>query len=84
MGFRLRFGCSNRCRVFKRVDVAKDKQIDFQEFQNALHHVGIYVDTNIERECFEEMDRDKSGTLNMDEFIISLRVRHLTSFIHEA
>ena len=66
-------------RVFKRVDVAKDKQIDFTEFQNALHHVGIYVDTSIERECFEEMDRDKSGTLNMDEFIISLRVnkRHI-------
>ena len=60
--------------MFKRVDVKKDKLIDFQEFQNALHVVGIYVDKAIEKQCFEEMDKDMSGTLDMDEFIVALRV----------
>ena len=60
--------------MFKRVDVEKDKVIDFKEFQNALKHVGIYVDTAIQKKCFEEMDKDMSGNLDLDEFIVALRV----------
>lgn len=61
-------------RVFKRVDQKGDKKIDLSEFRAALHNQGIYVAPEIEQQCFDQIDRDKSGTLDLDEFIIALRV----------
>ena len=62
-------------RVFKRIDVKGDHKIDFNEFKEALHNQGIFVAPDVEKECFNQMDMDKSGTLDLDEFITSLRVR---------
>ncbi|ELT99456.1 hypothetical protein CAPTEDRAFT_18750 [Capitella teleta] len=59
--------------IFKRIDVNKDHKIDFQEFQGALKHEGIFVDQSVERECFDAMDQDRSGVLNFDEFLVALR-----------
>ena len=52
-----------------------DHKLDFKEFQNALHHEGITVTADMERECFDDMDRDRTGFVNSEEFIVSLRVR---------
>ena len=61
-------------RVFKRIDVKGDHQLDFNEFKEALHNQGIFVAPEVEKQCFNDMDMDKSGTLNLDEFITALRV----------
>ena len=45
-----------------------------EEFQEALHNDGIFVDKETERECFDAIDTDHSGELSFDEFLTALRV----------
>ncbi len=61
-------------RLFKRIDFNGDKKIDFREFQDALHDAGVTANLATQKECFSDMDRDGSGTVNFDEFLIALRV----------
>lgn len=62
-------------RSFKKIDVNGDHKIDFDEFQNALRMLGSTSDESVVRACFDEMDRDKTGSLDSEEFIRALRVR---------
>ena len=68
-------------RIFKRIDQNKDNKIDFQEFQGALHHEGIFVETDVEHECFNAIDQDGTGFLNFDEFLVALRVTFIPVFL---
>ena len=72
----------SRLRLFKRLDVNGDNKMDFKEFQNALHHEGITASHDMERECFDEMDKDRTGFLNSEEFIVALRVGLRPGFLN--
>jgi hypothetical protein len=49
--------------------------LEFVEFQQALEDYGIGADVQTERECFDEMDIEGTGTVNFVEFLIALRGR---------
>jgi len=59
--------------TFKRIDQNHDGKIEFSEFHAALQHEGIYVEKEIERQCFDEIDYDHIGFVNLDEFILAMR-----------
>ena len=61
-------------RLFKKIDTAGDKKLHFHEFQEAIKVTGVRVDVSIQRQIFDEMDRDGSGSVSYDEFLIALRV----------
>lgn len=67
-------GIKTLATCFKRIDKNGDRRIDFKEFQQGLKQDGIIVEENLERECFDEMDTDKTGELSFDEFLVALRV----------
>ena len=48
--------------------------MDIREFQEGLQECGIQVSAAVARECFDQIDSDKSGAINFDEFLIALRV----------
>ena len=59
--------------VFDQFDVNKDGEIDFDEFKNALtifaNDSGAPApDDSVVKETMEELDKDKSNTLSIDEF----------------
>lgn len=59
--------------VFDQFDVNKDGEIDFDEFKNALtifaNESGApSPDDSVVKETMEELDKDKSNTLSIDEF----------------
>jgi len=47
--------------------------MEFSEFHAALQHEGIYVDREMEKTCFDEIDYDHAGTIDLDEFIFAMR-----------
>ena len=37
-------------------------------------YTGVLAEEALERECFDDIDTDRSGVLSFDEFLVALRV----------
>lgn len=61
-------------RTFRIMDDDKSRSLDLKEFLKGLNDYGILIEKEEARELFEKFDRDKSGTIDFDEFLITLRV----------
>ncbi len=51
-----------------------NRSLDFNEFKKGLSDYGVDLEHGDERKIFEAFDKDGSGTIDFDEFLINLRV----------
>ena len=51
------------------------RTLDFKEFKKGISDYGLDLDMKELQEMFSSFDRDGGGTIDFDEFLISLRVR---------
>lgn len=51
------------------------KSLNLEEFQKGLETYGLHVAKEKAMELFTFVDKDRSGTINFDEFLEKLRVR---------
>lgn len=59
-----------------------NKQLNEEEFIKGLHDQGLPVTEEEAKEIFEIFDTDGSGGINVDEFLVALRVRFIFSINH--
>jgi len=50
-----------------------NRTLDFNEFKKGLRDYGLILEPKEVKETFEAFDKDKSGNLDFDEFLIALR-----------
>ena len=62
-------------RTFKIMDDDESRSLDYREFKKGIHDYGLteMSDADIKK-CFETFDKDGSGTIDFDEFLVNLRV----------
>lgn len=68
-------------RAFRRIDDDNSNDLSLEEFTKGLHDTGMDLSDEEAAELFSELDSDGSGCLNMDEFIIALRVREVSFLV---
>lgn len=65
-------------RTFKIMDDDNSRSLDLKEFLKGLNDYGILMEKQEAMALFQQFDRDGSGTIDFDEFLITLRVNVLT------
>lgn len=61
-------------RTFKIYDDNENHSLDFNEFYKGMRDYGIRINEKDARAAFDAVDRDKTGSLDFDEFLETLRV----------
>lgn len=61
-------------RTFKIMDDDNNRALDLKEFLKGLNDYGIPIDKDEATAIFQHFDRDGSGAIDFDEFLIALRV----------
>lgn len=56
------------------MDDDNSRTLDFKEFMKGLSDYAVMMDKEEAQELFRMFDRDGSGTIDFDEFLITLRV----------
>jgi len=60
-------------RTFRIMDDNRSGDLNFQEFKNGLHDLGLNVSDEEYQHLFRLFDRDGSGTVKYDEFLQAVR-----------
>ena len=60
-------------RSFRLMDVDGSRSLDRAEFKNAMKSINILLSDRQFEELFQYFDKDQSGTVEYDEFLIGLR-----------
>lgn len=60
------------------MDDDNSRSLDLKEFLKGLNDYGILMEKQEAMALFQQFDRDGSGTIDFDEFLITLRVNVLT------
>lgn len=61
--------------MFRVIDDDGNRKLDFNEFKKGLSDYGVNITNDEAKTIFASLDRDSSGTIDFDEFLISLRVK---------
>lgn len=56
------------------MDDDRSRSLDLKEFVKGLNDYGILIEKEEAKELFEKFDHDRSGTIDFDEFLVTLRV----------
>lgn len=56
------------------MDDDKSRSLDLKEFLKGLNDYGVLIEKEEAKDLFEKFDHDKSGTIDFDEFLVTLRV----------
>ena len=60
--------------MFRIIDDDGNRKLEFSEFCKGLGDYGIDLNKVDEKTIFEQLDKDSSGTIDFEEFLIALRV----------
>lgn len=60
-------------RMFRIMDDNQSGDLNFQEFKNGVHDIGLIVSDDEYQQLFQLFDRDGSGTVKYDEFLRAVR-----------
>ena len=60
-------------RCFRIMDDDRSRSLDFQEFKKGVREYGLTLDIGEVQDMFTSFDRDGSGTIDFDEFLVKLR-----------
>ncbi|XP_061732297.1 calcyphosin-like protein isoform X2 [Nerophis ophidion] len=61
------------CRVFRIMDDNQNRTLDLKEFLKGVNDYGILMDKQEAAALFQHFDRDGSGAIDFDEFLVTLR-----------
>ena len=61
-------------RTFKIMDDDNNRSLDLKEFTKGLNDYGILMEKHEAVDIFQRFDRNGNGTIDFDEFLITLRV----------
>lgn len=56
------------------MDDDRSRSLDMKEFLKGLNDYGILIEKEEAKDLFGKFDHDKSGTIDFDEFLVTLRV----------
>ena len=51
-----------------------NRSLDLAELKKGIHDYGCIMEKDEVKELFETLDKDNSGSLDFDEFLVALRV----------
>lgn len=60
--------------MFRIIDDDGNRKLDLNEFTKGLHDYGVTLKKDEQKTIFTQLDKDSSGTIDFDEFLIALRV----------
>ncbi|CAG0884904.1 unnamed protein product [Darwinula stevensoni] len=60
-------------RVFRRMDDNMNKSLSIEEFTKGMQDTGLKVTNDETQALFKMFDKDGSGSINFDEFLINVR-----------
>lgn len=60
--------------MFRRMDDDHSHSLNFEEFFKGVKDTGLKVNKEEAEEMFKKFDMDGGGTVNIDEFLIAVRV----------
>lgn len=69
-------------RAFRRIDDDSSNDLSLEEFIKGVKDTGMDISDEEAEEVFKEMDVDGSGLLNMNEFLVALRVSKGLMSVH--
>ena len=61
-------------RMFRLMDDDGNKQLNAEEFQHGLREIGMEITDDEISTLFETFDSDNSGGINLNEFLVHIRV----------
>lgn len=61
-------------RMFRLMDDDGNRQLSFEEFLNGLREIGFEISQEDAKLMFDNFDLDHSGGINMEEFLVAVRV----------
>ena len=62
------------CRTFRIMDDDRSNSLNMDEFKKGIHDYGVDMPKEEVQSMFNTIDKDGSGLIDFDEFLIALRV----------
>ena len=69
-------------RMFRRMDDDGSKNLNFEEFYKGIVETGLKCNEEECQKIMAKFDKDGNGTVNIDEFLIAIRVSLLASILY--
>jgi len=60
--------------MFRRMDDDGSRSLNFEEFSKGIRETGLELNSEDMEQLFISFDLDGSGSVNIDEFLIAVRV----------
>ena len=60
--------------MFRRMDDDGSRSLNLEEFSKGIRETGLELNDDDLKNLFQKFDIDSSGTVNIDEFLIAVRV----------